>query len=105
MTNMFQERWPRRAQEGGLIGCALGLLTSSFSGQTVGVRMGTTGDLLVQQEFPRAKRTDFKTDSSGLASGAMPFDASRMSRARARTGPRRVNHTKTSRTTEPQENE
>ena len=42
-----------------------GLLSRSLADRTVGVRKGTTGDLLVQQEFPRAKRKYFKTDDEG----------------------------------------
>jgi len=42
-----------------------GLLSKSLADRTVGVRKGTTGDLLVQQEFPRAKRKYFKTDEEG----------------------------------------
>ncbi len=39
-----------------------GLLPRGLSDRTLGVRKGTTGDLLVQQEFPRAKRKYYKTD-------------------------------------------
>jgi ABC-type amino acid transport substrate-binding protein len=42
-----------------------GLLSRSLAGATVGVRKGTTGDLLVQQEFARAKRKYFKSDDEG----------------------------------------
>ena len=42
-----------------------GLFTGSLANRTIGVRKGTTGDLLVQQEFPRAKRKYFKTDDEG----------------------------------------
>jgi polar amino acid transport system substrate-binding protein len=39
-----------------------GLLVNSLADRTIGVRKGTTGDLLVQQEFPRAKRKYYKSD-------------------------------------------
>ncbi len=42
-----------------------GFLSRSLAGQTVGLRKGTTGDLLVQQEFPKAKRKYFKSDDEG----------------------------------------
>jgi ABC-type amino acid transport substrate-binding protein len=42
-----------------------GLLPKSLADQTIGVRKGTTGDLLVQQEFPRAKRKYYKSDAEG----------------------------------------
>ncbi len=42
-----------------------GLITDSLAGRTIGLRKGTTGDLLVQQEFPRAKRKYFKSDEEG----------------------------------------
>jgi ABC-type amino acid transport substrate-binding protein len=38
---------------------------SSFAKQTIGVKKGTTGDLLVQQEFPKAKRKYFDTGDEG----------------------------------------
>lgn len=42
-----------------------GLLFKSLADRPVGVRKGTTGDLLVQQEFPRAKRKYYKSDDEG----------------------------------------
>ncbi len=39
------------------------LVQRSLSDRAVGTRRGTTGDLLVQQEFPRAKRKYFKSGS------------------------------------------
>ncbi len=42
-----------------------GLLTKSLADQTIGVRKGTTGDLVVQQEFPRAKRKYYRSDDEG----------------------------------------
>lgn len=42
-----------------------GLIVDSLANRTIGVRKGTTGDLLVQQEFPRAKRKYFKSDEDG----------------------------------------
>lgn len=36
-------------------------MASVIANQTIGVKKGTTADLLVQQEFPRAKRKYFKT--------------------------------------------
>jgi polar amino acid transport system substrate-binding protein len=42
-----------------------GLLADSLAGKKVGVRKATTADLLVQQEFPRAKRKYFDTDEEG----------------------------------------
>jgi polar amino acid transport system substrate-binding protein len=50
-------------QTGGKV--SSGALSRSLAGQTVGVRKGTTGDLLVQQEFPRAKRKYYKSDDEG----------------------------------------
>jgi len=41
------------------------LLTDSLRGRAIGVRKGTTGDLLVQQEFPRAKRKFYASDDEG----------------------------------------
>lgn len=38
-----------------------GLLGGSLSEKTIGLRKATTGDLLAQQDFPRAKRKYFKT--------------------------------------------
>ena len=38
------------------------LLAGVLADRTIGVRKGTTGDLLVQQEFSRAKRKYYKTD-------------------------------------------
>ena len=43
------------------------LLTDSLSSRTLGVRKGTTGDLLAQQEFPRAKRKFYASDEEGAA--------------------------------------
>jgi polar amino acid transport system substrate-binding protein len=37
-------------------------LLGAFVDRTIGVRKATVGDLLVQQEFPRAKRKYFKSD-------------------------------------------
>ena len=37
------------------------LLENSLANRAIGTRKGTTGDLLVQQEFPRAKRKYFKS--------------------------------------------
>jgi polar amino acid transport system substrate-binding protein len=39
-----------------------GFVTDGFAGRTIGVRKATTGDLLAQQEFPRAKRKYYKSD-------------------------------------------
>jgi polar amino acid transport system substrate-binding protein len=41
------------------------LVVDSLSNRTIGVRKGTTGDLMAQQEFPRAKRKYFKSDDEG----------------------------------------
>ena len=41
------------------------LLTDGLAGRAIGVRKGTTGDLLVQQEFPRAKRRFYASDDEG----------------------------------------
>ena len=38
------------------------LLAGMLADRTIGVRKGTTGDLLVQQEFPRARRKYYRTD-------------------------------------------
>src|SRR4051812_9823539 len=40
-------------------------LMDSLAGKKIGLRAGTTGDLMVQQEFPRAKRKYYKTDDDG----------------------------------------
>ena len=40
-------------------------IVNSLSDRTIGVRKGTTGDLLVQQEFSRAKRKYFRSDEEG----------------------------------------
>ncbi len=42
-----------------------GLFAKSLADRPVGLRKGTTGDLLVQQEFPRAKRKYYKSDNEG----------------------------------------
>lgn len=42
-----------------------GLMSQSLADRTFGVRKATTGDLLVQKEFPRAKRKYFKSDEEG----------------------------------------
>jgi len=52
-----------------LLPAALLTFTSSLASQTVGVKKATTGDLLVQQEFPRAKRVYF--DSGDQAAKAL----------------------------------
>jgi polar amino acid transport system substrate-binding protein len=39
-----------------------GFLMDSLAGRKIGLRAGTTGDLMVQQEFPLAKRKYYKTD-------------------------------------------
>ncbi|HSU52565.1 MAG TPA: transporter substrate-binding domain-containing protein [Candidatus Dormibacteraeota bacterium] len=44
---------------------ALGALSAGLSGRSVGLRKGTTGDLTIQQEFPRAKRKYYKSDEDG----------------------------------------
>jgi polar amino acid transport system substrate-binding protein len=41
------------------------LFGSSLVDRTIGLRKGTTGDLLVQQEFPRSKRKYYKSDEDG----------------------------------------
>jgi polar amino acid transport system substrate-binding protein len=41
------------------------LLENALAGRSLGVRKGTTGDLLVQQEFPHAKRKYYKTSDEG----------------------------------------
>jgi len=41
------------------------LVVDSLANRTIGARKGTTGDLLAQQEFPRAKRKYFKSDDEG----------------------------------------
>ena len=44
------------------------MLGSSLADRTIGVKKATTGDLLVQKEFPRAKRKYFKSgDEAALA--------------------------------------
>src|SRR3954469_9502800 len=45
----------------------MSLFATALAGLTVGVRKGTTGDLTVQQEFPRAKRKYYKSDEDGAA--------------------------------------
>lgn len=37
----------------------------SLADRTIGLRKGTTGDLVAQQEFPRAKRKYFRSDDEG----------------------------------------
>ena len=52
-----------------------GFVFDSLAGRTVGVRKGTTGDLLVQQEFPRAKRKYYKSDDeAAMALGKGKID-------------------------------
>jgi polar amino acid transport system substrate-binding protein len=41
------------------------LFGSGLADRTIGLRKGTTGDLLAQQEFPRAKRKYFNSDDEG----------------------------------------
>jgi len=41
------------------------LLPGALANQAIGVKKGTTGDLLVQQEFPRAKRKYYKSGDEG----------------------------------------
>jgi ABC-type amino acid transport substrate-binding protein len=41
------------------------LFVDAAATRTFGVKKGTTGDALVQQEFPRAKRKYFKSDEEG----------------------------------------
>lgn len=40
-------------------------LLNALADRKIGVRKGTTGDLLVQQEFPRAKRKYYRSDEAG----------------------------------------
>ncbi len=42
-----------------------GGLGAGFANQTIGVKKATTGDLLVQQEFPRAKRKYYDSGEEG----------------------------------------
>jgi ABC-type amino acid transport substrate-binding protein len=43
----------------------IGLLSGALNGQRIGVKKGTTADLLVQQEFPKAKRKFYTTCDDG----------------------------------------
>ena len=45
----------------------MSLFATGLADRTVGVRKGTTGDLTIQQEYPRAKRKYYKSDDDGAA--------------------------------------